>query len=296
MRQLLGGTDALKRRAVGDSGRVMFGGYFGSWSRTDADPGIPVAGVRGQTDGMALGLERQVGNGARFGLAFDWGKSTCRVTDPAYPEALNVDLAQIGLYGAVPAGKLTLSVAAAFGFGRVPTSIATPDGPATPSRRTSSFSIAGQAGYRLIRSGAASFELVAGVRHTAAKLHDFTEFGATPPLAGLDRTVSRTRVFAGVDAKGIIHLGGLEVQPHASAHYAHDSGRPAGFADVTFASAQGGPALSAFGPRVGRDVAELGAGLDLRVLKRASVGLGYDAVLRRNQSTHAAKALLSIAL
>lgn len=296
MRQLLDGAGALERRALGTGGLAMFGGYFGSWSRTAADPSIPVAGARGRTDGMTFGLEKQVGGGSRFGLAFDWGETTIEVRDPAFPEALTFSLAQIGLFGAVPAGRLTLSAGAAYGFGRAKTSIATPDGAANASRRTSSFAIAGQADFRLVEARNVSFDVVAGVRHSAARLSRFTEVGGTSPLTGLDRTVSRTRVFAGAEVGGTVHLGGLVVLPYANVHYAHDSGAPAGIAAVAFADTPGAPALSAFGPGVGRDVAEVGAGLAVRLSGRASLGVSYDANCRRSANSRSAKAVFNLRL
>ena len=44
-----------------NGGLTMFGGYFGNWQHIDADPTVPVADVKGSTNGFVLGLEKGLG-------------------------------------------------------------------------------------------------------------------------------------------------------------------------------------------------------------------------------------------
>jgi outer membrane autotransporter protein len=138
-------------------------------------------------------------------------------------------------------------------------------------------------------------ELVGGVRHVSANLNAFTEMGGPSPLLGWDQTVTRTRVYAGIEAQAGIDLGGITLTPRLHARYAHDSGDASGTADLVFASAPNGPVLTAVGPGVGRDVAELGGSLDAAVGGNVHLWAGYDGSFRSGAQAHAAKAGVTVA-
>ena len=279
----------------GDSGGLtMFGGYFGNWSHIDADARVPVADVKGSTNGFVLGLEKSLG-AARVGVAVDHGTSAYTVRDATYPETLSFKHTQVALFAGWQSGGLSLNGAAAYGFGTARTSLTTPTTPATGSRDVRSWSLGAQAGYIVPLGRSASVELIGGVRHTSANLKAFAEVGGPSPLLGRDQTVTRTRAYAGIEAQAGIDLGGITLTPRIHARYAHDCGEASGVAHLVFASAPNGSVMQAVGPGVGRDVAELGGSLDAAVSDKVHLWVGYDGSFRSGSKSHAAKAGLSVA-
>jgi uncharacterized membrane protein len=276
------------------SGLTMFGSYFGNWSHTDADASVPVADVKGSTNGFVLGLEKSLG-ATRVGVAVDHGTSNYTVRDATYPESLSFKHTQVALFAGWQGGGFSLDGAAAYGFGTARTSLTTPTTPATASRDVRSWSLGAQAGYTVPLGESASVELVGGVRHTAANLKAFTETGGPSPLLGRDQTVHRTRAYAGIEAQAGIVLGSVTLTPRLHARYAHDSGDASGTADLLFVSAPNGPVMTAVGPGVGRDVAELGGSLDAAVGGSVHLWLGYDGTFRNGAQSHAAKAGVTVA-
>jgi hypothetical protein len=279
----------------GDSGGLtMFGGYFGNWSHIDADASVPVANVRGNTNGFVLGLEKRIGETARIGVAVDHGTSDYTVRDATYPETLAFKHTQVALFAGWNSGGFSLDGAASYGFGTARTLLTTPTTPATASRDVKSWSLGAQAGYTVPLGQSASVELLGGVRHVSANLNAFTEVGGPSPLLGRDQTVTRTRVYGGIEAQAGFGLGGITLTPRLHARVAHDSGDASGTADLVFVSAPNGPVMTAVGPGVGRDVAELGGSLDAAVGGSVDLWLGYDGTFRNGAQSHAAKAGLAV--
>jgi hypothetical protein len=288
-----GGAAPVTRAAVGGSGLTMFGGYFGNWARIDADSRVPVASVRGNTDGFVLGLEKAITPEARIGVAVDHGRSSYEVRDATYPETLSMKHTQLGLFANWQSAGFALDGAAAYGFGTVRTTLTTPTTPATATRDVRSWSLGAQAGYGF-DIDATTIRLVAGVRHVSAKLNAFTEIGGPTPLTGLAKTMTRTRVYGGVEVATRLNVGGITLTPRVHARAASDSGDASGTADLVFASAPNGPVMQAVGPGVGKTVAELGGALDAAVGGNVHLWAGYDGSFRSGARSHAAKAGLTV--
>jgi probable HAF family extracellular repeat protein len=299
------GTDGIARAAMprrdesglggGEGGLTMFGGYFGNWSRTDADASVPVARATGRTNGFVLGLEKALGDNAHLGVAVDHGNSNIQLRDATYPETLKFKQTQIGLFAGWAEGGFSLDGAVAYGFGKARTTIATPTTPALANRDVNSWSLGAQAGYRLPLGDDADVRLVTGIRHVSAKLKAFTEVGGPTPLAGGDENVHRTRIYGGLEAGVNIDLGGSALTPRAYTRIARDSGDARGSADLVFAATPNGPTLTAFGPGVGKTVAEIGGGFDLQISDNVTITAGYDGAFRNGSKVHAAKAGIRIA-
>ncbi len=272
-----------------EGGLTMFGGYFGGRTSIDADASIPVARVKGDSDGFVLGLQQALGDTAHVGLAVDHGSSDYTVRDPLYPETLKLKHTQAALFAGWSDGGFSLSGAASYGFGTARTTLLTPTTPATGSRDVGSWSLGAQAGYAVALGKHASLTPHVGVRHTSAKLKGFTEVGGPTPLLGLSQTTDRTRLYAGLEAKAGIDLGGLTLTPRLYGRIARDSGDASGTADLVFASAPGGPVMQALGPGVGRTVAELGGSLDAEVGGNIHIWAGYDGNFRDHAKAHTAK-------
>lgn len=288
-----GGSSPVTRAAVGGSGLTMFGGYFGNWASIDADARVPVASVRGNTNGFVLGLEKTLGD-ARIGVAVDHGTSSYDVRDATYPEALSLRHTQVGLFANWKSGGFALDGAAAYGFGTVRTTLTTPTTPATATRDVRSWSLGAQAGYGY-DIDSTRITLVAGVRHSSVKLNPFTETGGPTPLVGLARTVKRTRVYGGIHVATRFDLGSVTITPRVHARAASDSGDANGVADVVFASAPNAAPLQAVGPGVGRTVAELGGGLALQLSGTVWLWATYDGSFRSGAQSHSARGGLTVA-
>ncbi len=212
-----------------------------------------------------------------------------------YPETLKFNHTQLALFAGWTGGGFSLNGAAAYGFGTAKTSLAMPVAPATAKRDVHGWSLGAQAGYTVPLGKAASVELVSGVRHTSANLKALTETGGPSPLLGRDQTVTRTRVYGGIEAEAGFDLGGLTLTPRLYARVAHDSGDARGTADLVFASAPTGPVMTAVGPGVGRTVAELGGSLDAAMGGNVHLWVGYDGTFRNGAKAHAAKAGVTVA-
>jgi hypothetical protein len=278
----------------GEGGLMMFGGYFGGRSSIDADASIPVARVKGDSDGFVLGLRQALGDATHMGIAVDYGRSDYTVRDPLYPETLTLKHTQAALFAGWSDGGLSLRGAASYGFGTARTSMQTPTTPATGSRDVSSWSLGAQAGFAVPLGKDASLTPHVGIRHISAKLKGFTETGGTTPLLGLSQTTDRTRLYAGLEAKAGIDLSGLTLTPRLYGRIARDSGDASGAADLVFVSAPTGPVMQALGPDVGKTVAEIGAGLDAAVSDSISISASYDGNFRAHAHSNAVKLGLSI--
>jgi uncharacterized protein with beta-barrel porin domain len=275
-------------------GLSLFGGYFGNWTRIDADASVPVANVRGSTNGFIFGLEQAVGDSARLGAAIDHGTSDYSVRDATFPETLAFKHSQLALFAAWSQGGFSIDGAAAYGFGTARTSLATPTTAAVGERDVRSWSLGVQAGYTVPLSDRLHADLVAGVRHSSANLDRFSETGGPTPLAGLDQTVNRTRIYAGLELEAEVNIGGVALTPRLHARAGHDSGDASGTADLVFAGAPTGPVMQAVGPGVGRTVTELGGAIDAHVSNNVHLWAGYDGTLRSHSQSHAVKAGVTV--
>jgi uncharacterized membrane protein len=285
------GTGANERR----TGEVTaFAGAVDERTRIDADQGIPVARTRGSSDGFVVGLERRLSGGIRLGAALDHAESDFIVDDPNYPEGLAQRETQLAPYIGWSDGQLSLAAAVAYGFGKVETSIATPGGPANASRDLSAWSFGTQAGYRIPLSTVFDVDIVGGARHTSAALNSFTEAGGSSPLAGIDKTVSRTRLFAGAEATVGVETGtSVDLSARLYARYAHDLGDESGAADVVFAGIQDGSVMQALGSSAGRDVAEFGGNLEVAFMPGLAFWASADAQYTGSASVTSARAGLN---
>lgn len=277
-----------------DSGLSMFGSYYHSWSSVDADASVPVAQVNGNTDGFVLGIAKDLDSGVRLGVAVDHGSNDQRVADPLYPETMSVKQTQAAVFAGWTSGRLSLSGTGAYGFGNVSTTLASPGGISSAKRDLDGWSLGGQARYLVPLGKDAQVGLVSGIRHSSAKLHAFTEAGGSSPLTGLERTVSRTRLFAGLEGEAVLNLGSVELTPRLHARAAHDSGDYSGVANVVFASNPSGPVYQALGPGTGEWAAELGGSIEMAMGSNINLWASYDAGIKTSASIQSVQAGLSI--
>ncbi|WP_430443804.1 autotransporter domain-containing protein [Sphingorhabdus contaminans] len=278
----------------GESGLTMFGGYFGGHNSINADVSIPVARVKGDSDGFVLGLQQALGEAAHIGIAVDHGSSEYIVRDPLYAETLKLKHTQAALFAGWNDGGFSLSGAASYGFGTARTNMLTPTTPALGKRDINSWSLGAQAGYALPLGKDASLTPHIGIRHTSAKLKGFAETGGPTPLLGLSQTVDRTRLYAGLEAKAGIDLGNLTLTPRVYGRIARDRGDASGTADLVFASAPAGPVMQALGPGIGKTVAEVGGVLDANVSDTVTIWASYDGSFRANAKSHFGKVGVSV--
>ncbi|HTU11952.1 MAG TPA: autotransporter domain-containing protein [Allosphingosinicella sp.] len=276
-------------RLVGDGRWRIFGEYFGGWQRLSADAAVPVARASGDTNGITTGIGYDGGSGLRLGAVIDYGKTDMDVRDPVAPESLDVELTQLGLYAGWRSGRLGLSAAGALGLGDVGTVIDAPGGASSARRNIRTWALGGGITYALVDGRGLKLDAMAGVRHASVGLRRFTETGGITPLAGLADTVTRTRLYAGLQASG-----GGDVRPWAYARMAYDSGDRNGVASVVFAANPGLGTFQAVGPGAGRTGAEIGAGIDARVGDRLRLHAGYEGAFREGEATHMARAGLTL--
>jgi len=284
-----GAATPAPSRLVGDGRWRIFGEYFGSWQRLSADANVPVARARGNTNGITTGIGFDNDGGLRLGAVVDYGKTDMNVRDPVAPESLDVELTQIGAYAGWSGGRLHLSGAAAIGFGNVGTVIDAPGGASTARRNIRTWALGAGLRYALVAGAGFNLDASAGVRHAAVGLRQFTETGGVTPLAGLKDEVSRTRLYAGLEASGTGH-----VRPWGHIRAAYDSGDRNGVANVLFAANPGLGTFQSVGPGAGRTSAEIGAGVEARLSDSLRLSAGYEGAFRDGESTHSARAGLTL--
>jgi hypothetical protein len=235
----------------GDSGGLtMFGGYFGNWSHINADGSVPVASVKGNTNGFVLGLEKRLGS-ARVGVAVDHGTSDYTVRDATYPETLKLKHTQVALFAGWQGGGFSLDGAASYGFGTAQNIAHHAHLPRNCQPRSEKL-VARRTG-RLHRAAGPERQRGTAGRgaarlRQAQRLHRNRR---TKPATGPRSDRPRTRAYAGIEAQAGVALGGLTLTPRIHARVAHDSGDASGTADLVFVSAPNGPVMTAVGPGVG---------------------------------------------
>jgi outer membrane autotransporter protein len=131
----------------------------------------------------------------------------------------------------------------------------------------------------------------ASVRYTNVHIDQFTETGSFAPLEIQDQSEDSLRSTAGFRASYDIKTGskGVIFRPEVRAAWLHEYNDQAYPIDARLAS--GGSVLTAFGPTVGRDAAQIRAGVSAQLSRTLMIYAYYDGLLgRSNYESHGASA------
>jgi outer membrane autotransporter protein len=119
------------------------------------------------------------------------------------------------------------------------------------------------------------------VQYTNVSIDQFTETGSLAPLVIEDQDENSFRATTGVHASYDIKSGHAIFRPEVRVAYQHEYCDSAYQIDSQLASGAGG-IFRVRGPRIGRDAALVGAGMNMQWNNRLSTYVYYDGVLGRN--------------
>jgi outer membrane autotransporter protein len=119
------------------------------------------------------------------------------------------------------------------------------------------------------------------VQYTNVSIDQFTETGSLAPLIIEDQDENSFRATTGVHASYDIKTGHAIFRPEVRVAYQHEYCDSAYQIDSQLASGAGG-VFRVRGPRIGRDAALVGAGMNMQWNNRLSTYVYYDGVLGRN--------------
>ena len=119
------------------------------------------------------------------------------------------------------------------------------------------------------------------VQYTNVSIDQFTETGSLAPLVIEDQDENSFRATTGVHASYDIKTGHAIFRPEIRVAYQHEYCDSAYQIDSQLASGAGG-IFRVRGPRIGRDAALVGTGMNMQWNNRLSTYVYYDGVLGRN--------------
>ena len=119
------------------------------------------------------------------------------------------------------------------------------------------------------------------VQYTNVSIDEFTETGSLAPLVIEDQDENSFRATTGVHASYDIKTGHAIFRPEVRVAYQHEYCDSAYQIDSQLASGAGN-VFRVRGPRIGRDAALVGAGMNMQWNNRLSTYVYYDGVLGRN--------------
>jgi outer membrane autotransporter protein len=119
------------------------------------------------------------------------------------------------------------------------------------------------------------------LQYTNIHIDGFTEHGSLAPLLIEDQSEDSFRATTGLRLAYDAHIGRMIIRPEVRAAYQHEYGDDAYPIDARFASGAG-DVFTVHGPKIGRDAALVGAGINVQWNSRFSTYVYYDGVLGRD--------------
>ena len=211
---MLGRLDLADARFGGPGGGLNF--YIsGNGASVERDPTAMSLGYELDTFGATAGAEYDAGSGLIVGAAVNYSRSEADM-ETATGRA-KATAWQVGLYGGWSGGGAFVEGYAGYGWldydinrtAVIDTIEAGTDGTV--------FTAGGQAGY-LVDLGGARVGPVIGVRYAEVDVDAFTEAGDPALTLNVgDQSLESLVGSAGVEARGTLDMGGIEVRPYARA-------------------------------------------------------------------------------
>jgi len=121
----------------------------------------------------------------------------------------------------------------------------------------------------------------ASIQYTNVNIDRYTETGSLVPLQIQDQSEDSLRSTVGLRASYDIKAGSVIFRPEARAAWLHEYYDQAYPIDARLASGGGG-ILTAFGPTVGRDAAQIRAGVSAQLSRAFAVYVYYDGIVGRS--------------
>jgi autotransporter-associated beta strand protein len=250
---------------------------YGGWGKRSSDSTVGAAGYSSNNYGDVSGVETKVG-ALTLGLTGALGSSTATFENGK--GKVTADSWHTGLYGSLPAGRVVLDAAFAYGQSdsTLKRSVNVAGGGAT-SGKSQGTEWTGQIGVAVpFRADGGSLMITPSLHllHSSVKQDALTESS----LNGLEavvkgKTTDSTAIRTGVQAAKLTKLAGKATRLTASLDWVHsfESDRK----DVEIALAGAGTATSRFqGSKTGQDAIRIGLGAEFTLTERTRFRLNLD--------------------
>jgi outer membrane autotransporter protein len=282
--------DAVEQRLrqAGDAeGTAWWVHALGDWSHADGSDGL--AGAKADSSGGMVGVDTDVGDGSRVGVAAGLGQTSYRMGDQGSAHLKDRHLA---FYGRSVAGHVDLGYGLAATWHDIGTHRAFVVGNAPQQLNSDSHARTDQlfvdAGYRFGDSVRRYLEPYVALAHVRLHSHAVHEHGSVTALdvaSGSDHATFGTLGLRWSAGAGVARWYGTLGWRHV---FGFD--RPS----VQAQFAGGGAAFAVQGLPMARNAAQLELGASFAVGSRAHIAFGYDGLLAGSASDNGAKAQLTV--
>lgn len=255
---------------------------FGARAEFDTDGNA--ASTDRKLGGFVMGVDRQIAEGWRAGLAAGFTESDIHTS--ARASSANVDSYHLAAYAGGTFGGVRFSGGASFARHEIDTnrSVAFPGfaEQINASWNAHTGQVFGEAAYPLA-AGSLDLEPFAGLAYVHVDTDAFRESGGAAALEGSSSKEDVGYLTLGQRVSATTQLGNAQLTAHASAAWQHAFGDTKPDANLSFA---GGGAFNVAGVPQSRDSALLAAGLDLGLGSSATLGISYTGRLSGSAKDH----------
>ena len=265
---------------------------IGAWGHANGDGNA--AALNRTVGGFVSGVDATFDRRWRIGVAGGYTRTSLHVDDRA--SSATIDNTHVAVYAGGRVGGLGLRAGAAHTWHGIDSgrSIAfngfSDSVGAHHAARTAQ--VFGEAGY-LFSLQRVALEPFAAIAYVNLHADGFAETGGAAALVGDSHTYETTFTSLGVRTATVVELPNA-----ATATLRGTLGWRHAFGDVdpavTMAFAQGGTPFAIAGPPIARDSLMVDGGIDFRLARNATFGIGYSGLLARDAQDHAGNANLTV--
>lgn len=247
---------------------AAWGNAFGTWSETKGDGNAST--LDQSTGGFVTGFDAAVAQDWRLGALAGYSRSTFDAKGSGESDNYHV-----GVYSGGRFNALSFRSGLAYSWHSVETSrtVAFPgfEDHLTSDYDAGTFQAFGELGYR-IDMERVSFEPFANLAHVRVMTDGFTENGGSAALTAGRETTSTTFTTLGLRASASFALGMVEAQARGTVGWQHAYGDTTPVSTLAF---DGGNAFTIAGAPIAQDTGLVEAGFDVKLSKRATLGISY---------------------
>lgn len=245
---------------------------FGTWSRTQGDDNT--GKLSNNTGGFLIGADHAFNPNVRAGAYAGYSRSSFDVDSRR--SSGDSDNYHLGIYGAGKMNAFTLRGGLGYTWHDVETKRSVAFGGFSDSLKADYDARAFQAfadlGYR-IDAGRAAFEPFANVAYVRQRSDSFTENGGAAALRADSDTMSTTFSTLGLRASTALPWSRVDAVLRGSVGWRHAYGDTLPSARMAFAT---GDSFSTVGAPIAKNAAVLEAGMDFKVGRATTIGVGYQ--------------------
>ncbi len=269
---------------------VLWGQGFGSWGNWDSDGNA--AAFDRDTAGLLAGID---GNAGAWRVGVLAGLSETSFDLEARGSSGESRTTHLGVYAGTAWGHFAFRTGFAYAWHDIETdrTAAFPGFAETLAADYDAGTLQafGEVSYRTRLGAGAELEPFLGLAHVRHHVDGFQETGGSAALSGAGQTTEVTFTTLGARLSHNFTLGTAEAAAWGMAGWRHAFGDTTPFATHVFA---GGDLFTVAGVPVGKDVALIEAGLDVKLSPTAVIGLSYSGQYASGARDQAVKTFLNL--